>query len=238
MANNDHEPIKGDNQPSKPAGTNPEPKPLEPPKQRGKRTRTGTGTRTGTRTGKGTGTGTTNIDKTSTIETETKPESVVSGIGIKSDKTGKQPPPPDFLVDATEEALKEQAEAALSGAIVLLAIVDGLAVMAWGNAARMNDTERGMITPPLERILSRLGPGINNYVSAWGDPIMLIMGLIAWGSRISRINRKPEPEPEPKPEPEPINVNQPINKDNHTGDIGAATSAPDNIFNGFFGETS
>jgi hypothetical protein len=216
---------------SKPAGiTGNEPKPLDPPRRKRK-------TRTKPAPGPGTETP---INQTGRIEIETDPEDIVSGIGIKQTVTGKQPPPPDFMLDAADKVLAENAQNALSAAVVLVAILDGFAVMLWGENAKMNPTENGMITPPLERILGRLGPGINNYVSAWGDPIMLLMGLIAWGSRVSRLNRlnAPAPQPEPEPETKENTAPRPSNNRPPIVDIGAATSAPKNIYDGFFGEGS
>lgn len=237
---NDNEPIKPDSLPARNAGNEPEPKPLEPPRKR--RARLAKEKRTGTKPGTDPGNGTPPDVKAGPAKIETQTPDSIDGINIRQERTGKQPAPPDFMLDAADKVLEEQAQTALSAAVVLIAILDGLAVMAWGDAAKMTPVESGMITPPLERILARLGPALNNQVSAWGDPIMLLMGLIAWGSRISRTNRlketppEPEPNPEPKPKPETMQ-NRPGNNAPPV-DIGKATAAPDDIYKGFFGEVS
>lgn len=158
---------------------------------------------------------------------ESQPDSTVRAetIGVKEVKSDKVNPL--LIEDKTQEFTLDIS----SSSIVLMALLDGLAGLLFGPDARMNDTERALINEPLERILKRLSPEVVKAVSQWGDYVMLAMGLIAWGSRITRLQketaektqkekaptRPPAPPPDEGP-PAPENVNR--------LDLGDLTAAP------------
>lgn len=82
-------------------------------------------------------------------------------------------------------------------ALVILALLDGIASMLWGSEAMMTPPEREMLSAPLERILSRMEFAQTEAVKKMTDPILLIMGLVAWGSRISRQQAAKKPKETP-----------------------------------------
>lgn len=81
--------------------------------------------------------------------------------------------------------------------------------MAFGETAAMTQPENKMIEDPLNRMMERLDLDTSKIVGVWTDPIMLLLGLVAWGSRVWRESRKPgdgpsddrPPDTEPDPEP-------------------------------------
>lgn len=116
---------------------------------------------------------------------------------------------------ATSASRKLAKKEAQQSAIILLSLIDGLASMAFGPLASMNEFERLTLQEPLERILQRIDLTSSEALAKWSDPILLVMGISAWASRVIRERqeqRKPPhfntgnddnnpPEPK-KPEPD------------------------------------
>lgn len=75
----------------------------------------------------------------------------------------------------------------LTSASILLTLLDGVVQMAWGEKCAMTKAERKMLQEPLERILARFPQAQIAAVTPFVDPLLLLMGLISWGSRVSRI---------------------------------------------------
>jgi hypothetical protein len=71
--------------------------------------------------------------------------------------------------------------------------------MFYGSSASMNEYERDMMAPPLERMLMRLDIVSAEALSKWSDPILFIMGLTAWISRITREKEEAKARKEPEP---------------------------------------
>lgn len=110
--------------------------------------------------------------------------------------------------------------------------------MSLGDECRMTTTEQAMISDPLKRIMERADKETNEIISQWSDPIMLVLGLTAWGVRVWKIvearnpkgdddgpsNWRDEEEPEP-PAPSPIRV--PVGRNgNHPNDEPVSLTAP------------
>lgn len=99
--------------------------------------------------------------------------------------------------------------------------------MAFGENAAMTQPENKMIGDPLNRMMERLDLDTSQMVGVWTDPIMLLLGLIAWGSRVWRESRKPgdgpsddrppeedPPPPDPEEEKRKIPTDKKLSKDN------------------------
>lgn len=126
---------------------------------------------------------------------------------------------------------------ATATALIILALLDGLAVAAVGEGASMRPNERLMMSGPLERILQRMDLKANEVLNKWTDPVLFTMGLMAWGLRISReAEKKPKPAPIPTPAPAPVpenkNGKQPA-PEPAPFDLGLITQAPPIIGNNF-----
>lgn len=78
----------------------------------------------------------------------------------------------------------------LTNSIIFLTLLDGLVTMAFGPKCAMTKDERKMMSEPLERMLKRLPNYVADKMSVYVDPILFVMGLVAWGSRIARIKRE------------------------------------------------
>lgn len=115
-------------------------------------------------------------------------------------------------------------------AVILLGLLDGIAVLIAGPEAALNSLERDLILAPMERILQKMDITLVEKMGAWSDPILLIMGLTAWASRVYRITQDAKPKPEPTPEPTPEFNQPPQNRVNPAPDseilITEALSAP------------
>ncbi len=76
--------------------------------------------------------------------------------------------------------------------------------MAPPRSAGMTAEERVLIEEPLARILSRLDEQTSKLISIWADPIILLVGLLSYTSRVMSIAReKAEKEKESQPKPPP-----------------------------------
>lgn len=110
------------------------------------------------------------------------------------------------LKSAQVESLPDENVLVAGAATMLLLLLNGVGMMAFGDYARLNDTERAMIEEPLTRILAKVSPASLNLIGKYSDPVLLTMGLLAWFSRVSMESKrrkeataKPEPK-EPTPE--------------------------------------
>jgi hypothetical protein len=75
-------------------------------------------------------------------------------------------------------------------AAVILSILDGLAMSVIGPDGVMNEIEKTLIQEPLERIMGRLDWEVGETIGKWSDPILLVFGMVAWGSRLMDIARE------------------------------------------------
>jgi hypothetical protein len=91
---------------------------------------------------------------------------------------------------AREQISKENEKTSAQTAIVFVVLLDGLVASVFGDEARMTEGEREMITPPLTRILARLEPATADIIDRWADPIVLLFGFIAYGSRVYALQQE------------------------------------------------
>lgn len=84
-------------------------------------------------------------------------------------------------------ARKKDRQVGSENAAVVLSLLDGLAVMILGDQAVMNEFEKLLIAEPLERIMARMTWETGETVNRWMDPIMLVIGLITWGTRLTQV---------------------------------------------------
>jgi hypothetical protein len=155
---------------------------------------------------------------------DVKTENVVSGI-----------------VATLEPAAAAKDETAAT-ALILLTVLDGMAVAAWGSVASFNDLERGMILPPLQRTLARLNLS-GEVIARYSDPVLLVLGFAAWGMRVSREVAKTE-QAKPVPKTEDKNdgrASVPASAAAAAAaaayDMGKLTNPPADIIGAFRGET-
>jgi hypothetical protein len=99
---------------------------------------------------------------------------------------------------------KKAAAQAKETATWLLMIIEGAAILGFGEDARLLPHEKRMITEPLARIMARLDPGVNDALNKYVDPILLVFGLATWGTRLYAIaeERNQGDEPPNKRPPE------------------------------------
>lgn len=118
-----------------------------------------------------------------------KPTSRASAPAVRGSIRVKQHPPkprdPERIAEARKR--KEARDNAAQSAVVLLAVLDGAVSMSLGDECKMTEAERRTMEKPLQRIIERLDPETNEAVSQYADPILLILGLFAWGVRIWRV---------------------------------------------------
>lgn len=109
-----------------------------------------------------------------------------------------------------------------TSASIICSLLDGVVTMSMGAAYAMTKEERKMIAEPLDRIMARFPTAQLARYGQFVDPLLLLMGLISWGSRISRLKReeskgsgKPTPPPTKSTPPTagavPNNISQPTN---------------------------
>ena len=117
---------------------------------------------------------------------------------------GRKPRAKRRRVSAAERKRQADAkESAEGAATVLLLIMDGMVGASFGEDCRMDEHEKTMILEPLLRILSRLDYATTQVIEKWTDPILLGMGLLAWSSRIYRLQSEKADAPDAdKPEKE------------------------------------
>jgi hypothetical protein len=123
-----------------------------------------------------------------------------------------------------------------TSAIMILSLLDGIISMALGPKYTMTKDERKMLSEPLDRMLKRLPINIAENYGRFMDPALFVMGLVAWGSRISRqrneeLSRQPDRTgPPPKPQPhQPPDQPAPTNYTPDEAEIARTTSAPPEI---------
>lgn len=102
----------------------------------------------------------------------------------------------------TPAARKLAQKEAKQTALIILTMIDGLVCMFYGSSASMNDYEREMMEPPLERMLMRLDIVSAEALSKWSDPLLFLMGLTAWISRVTREKDEAKARKEAEPPPE------------------------------------
>lgn len=120
-------------------------------------------------------------------------------------------------------------------AVVVLALLDGIMTVLAGPGAVMNEGERAMLVEPLARMLAKLELTQNAVIQKYSDPVLFLMGLIAWGSRVIRekaTERKTKETPleasQRTEEPPPVETpGHPVMREEV--DLASVLSAPDNI---------
>lgn len=85
-----------------------------------------------------------------------------------------------------EAAGKGRIDASIQTAAMVLSILDGLAMSMIGPDAGMTESERNMIQVPLGKMFDRMSPEVQEAVDKWVDPLTLVFGLAAWGTRVWR----------------------------------------------------
>lgn len=87
---------------------------------------------------------------------------------------------------SSEKPEKEEKGKGLDAAAtkLLLTMVQAMTVAQLGPDAAFTSQERGLIEPPLTRILARMSPSSAKMFSAVADPILLCTGLLMWGTRV------------------------------------------------------
>lgn len=107
---------------------------------------------------------------------------------------------------------KKRQEQAAQTTVVLLAIIEGMLTTAFGDECALTSSERDMIEPPFARIMARLNPATSAIVEKYSDPILLAVGLMAWGSRLWGIQAEriklAKLTPKNSLEPRPIDPNE------------------------------
>lgn len=63
-------------------------------------------------------------------------------------------------------------------------LVEGGLMVTVGAHAQLTDYERTMIEPPLGRMLGRMAPESVARFSAFADPITLLLGVVAYSTRV------------------------------------------------------
>lgn len=182
-----------------------------PPRSVGRKSKSG---KTGTETGTGTPTGTPTQpagDKETAPTLQSVLDDVTDLPGIPEGsiyedealtvKEEQAPQPPEdekgAAWRANPQARKLAKKEAQQTAIIVLTLLDGIVSMFFGPAASMLDYEKDMMQAPLERMLQRMDIVNSEALAKWSDPILFTMGLIAWGSRISRERAENRPNQEP-----------------------------------------
>lgn len=74
-----------------------------------------------------------------------------------------------------------------TSAAIILTLIDGMVQMALGPQYAMTKEERKMMADPLDRIMAKFPAARVAQYSQFVDPLLLLMGLIGWGSRIMRM---------------------------------------------------
>lgn len=162
------------------------------------------------------------------------------------DAEAQQPEPKGLSEDEIDLLLKDLPEADdtplpdaqfenFTSAAIVLTLLDGIVQMAVGPQYGMTKDERKMMQEPLDRIMARFPVAQLAAYGQYVDPLLLLMGLVSWGSRISRMKREEQktsgkvtPPPSPKT---PIKETTPSAVPSAPAprpvpDLGEATAAP------------
>jgi len=84
------------------------------------------------------------------------------------------------------DKVKKEEDSALIASYIV-ALVDGLVKANVDESAAMTKEERELIEPPLSRLLTKLSPEMQEAIQTFSDPVILISGLISYGSRVTAI---------------------------------------------------
>lgn len=83
--------------------------------------------------------------------------------------------------------------AAEETALALIVITNQLVAFYFGRDCEMSEIEREMIEEPLVRMLAKTDPAKMMKVNDYTDPLLLIVGLASWGSRVYNLQEKKKP---------------------------------------------
>lgn len=142
----------------------------------------GPGKRTDTNPGTG-GTGAPPLSNESTAQGET--------FVVEQPRKNKGGRPAGFSPKAAQEEKRETMHAnnvELANALVM--VISGVVQTAFGQYAEMEGNEIDMIANPLVRILDRSTPKTLDQLQKYADPLMLGVGLIAYGARV--VSQRPK----------------------------------------------
>jgi hypothetical protein len=81
----------------------------------------------------------------------------------------------------------------------MVATVDAACQGLFGPEAGFNPLEQELIEPPLARILAKADPEKMGQFAALMDPLLLVIGLALWGSRVQKLALPPKPKADPPP---------------------------------------
>ena len=101
-------------------------------------------------------------------------------------------------VDKTQKQAEETT-------LALITITNQLVSFYFGRECEMSDIERDMIEEPLVRMISKVDPAKMQQVNDYTDPLLLMVGIAAWGYRIYNAkteNARPAPQQPGEPAPE------------------------------------
>lgn len=87
----------------------------------------------------------------------------------------------------------------INSASIVLTLIDGVVQLGFGADAAMNREERRMLSEPLDRMIAKLPANRVMQLTQYVDPLMLLIGLVAWGSRIARLKEQAKPQAIPAP---------------------------------------
>jgi hypothetical protein len=119
-----------------------------------------------------------------------------------------------------------------TAAVMILTLLDGMATVAIGDYAKLSNTERAMIKPPLERLFKRWSASTIGVVNQYTDYVLVIMGIIAWYRRVG-MERAARIEPPAKPH---VEERQTTQERAEKSDVNPeAVPAPNDLTNQFFG---
>jgi len=140
-----------------------------------------------------------------------------SSIRVESQATVKVPP-----VKLTGKAARKAKEQAEVSARLLLMVLDSAVGAAFGEEAKLLDYEAEMLIDPLGRMMLRAGPATTAALEKYTDPILLLFGLVTWGSRVFSIATRSDEGDEPPNKPTWIPAPPPGGNGNHAEPIPAA----------------
>ena len=139
-------------------------------------------------------------------------------VDVQASAWGPKEDSPDIRAIEAEEAeeaerpqttywsKKKAAQQAKDNATYILVILEGAAMVGFGETARMSASEKKMIIEPMSRIMGRLDPGINDALQKWTDPILLVFGFATWGLRLYAIAQEKNEGDEPPSKRPPSDV--------------------------------
>lgn len=91
---------------------------------------------------------------------------------------------------ASKQAPAKVDAAAIETAQLFLNVLDSLAYTAVGDQGKMLAGEKEVLEPPLARVVARMDERTALLIQTVSDPLAILIGLGAWGSRLMAIRRE------------------------------------------------